>query len=122
MPLVENDHVIETLAANGADNPFDERTLPRRTGRRQNLVDTKSRDAAVEVPAVDSISVPYQVPRRRVPWKSIDHLLRRPLGGRMFRDIEMSNTATIVTEDDEDEQYPEGCSRHSEEVDRHQVA
>jgi hypothetical protein len=29
----------------------------------------------------------------------------------MFRDIEMNDTATIVTEEDEDEQNPEGCSR-----------
>ena len=113
--------MVETVAANGADDPFNERTLPRRTGRRQNLLDTKSRDAPVEVSAVDAISIPQQVPRRRVRWKRIDHLLRRPLCRRMVRDIEMSNPATIVTENDEDEQDPEGCSRQSEEVDGHQV-
>ena len=51
------------------------------------------------------------VPRRCIPWKSIDHLLCRPLGGRMFGDIEMNDTATVVAKDDEDEQNSEGCSR-----------
>ena len=36
--------------------------------------------------------------------ESIDHLLRRPLGGRMLGDIEMNDTATLVAKDDEDEQ------------------
>ena len=39
----------------------------------------------------------------------------------MFRDIEMNDTATIVTEHDEDEQNPEGSSRQRKEVDGHQV-
>ena len=39
----------------------------------------------------------------------------------MFRDIEMNDTATIVTKYDEDEQNSESCSGQSEEVDRHQV-
>ena len=37
--LVQHDHVIEALAANGADNPFNIRTLPRRARRRQYLLD-----------------------------------------------------------------------------------
>ena len=56
MPLVQNDHVVQTLAANGADDPFNERTLPRRTGRRQNLVDADSCDTPAEVRTIDSIS------------------------------------------------------------------
>ena len=39
----------------------------------------------------------------------------------MFRDIEMNDTETIVTKDDEEEQNPEGCNRQSEEVDERQV-
>jgi len=32
-PLAENDHVIQALAADGADEPFDVRPLPRRPRR-----------------------------------------------------------------------------------------
>ena len=71
--------------------------------------------------SVGLVSVPYQVPRHRIPWKSIDHLLRHPLGRRMFGDIEMNGTTTVVAKDDEDEQNSEGCGRRGEKVERHQV-
>ena len=48
-------------------------------------------------------------------------MLRRPLSRRMFGDIEMNDTATVVAKDDEDEQNSEGCGRQSEKVERHLV-
>ena len=77
----------------------------------KDLLYPETVDASVEVRSVGLVSVPYQVPRRCIPWKSIDHLLCRPLGGRMFGDIEMNDTATVVAKDNEDEQNSEGCSR-----------
>ena len=121
MPLVEDDHVVETLTSNGADYPFDKWILPRGARCGKDLLDPETVDASIEVRSVGLVSIPYQVPRRRVPWKSIDHLLRRPLGRRMFGDIEMNDTATVVAKDDEDEQNSEGCGRQSEKVERHQV-
>ena len=79
VPLVEDDHMVEALAANASNYSFDVGALPRRARRRQNLPDAESGDAPVEVPTVDAISIPQQVPRRRIPWKRLDHLLRRPL-------------------------------------------
>jgi hypothetical protein len=35
--LVEDDHLVEKLTADGADQPFDERVLPRRMWRNENL-------------------------------------------------------------------------------------
>ncbi len=107
MPLVEDDHVVETLTSNGADHPFDKWILPRGARCGKDLLDPETVDASIEVRSVGLVSVPYQVPRRRVPWKSIDHLLRRPLSRRMFGDIEMNDTATVVAKDDEDEQNSE---------------
>ena len=113
--------MVEALASNGADHPFDEWILPRGARCGKDLLYPETVDATIEVHSVGLVSVPYQVPRRRVPWKSIDHLLRRPLGGRMLGDIEMNDTATLVAKDDEDEQNSEGCGRQSEKVERHQV-
>ena len=39
----------------------------------------------------------------------------------MLRDIEMDDAPAIVTENDENEQNPEGGGRQREEVDGHQV-
>ena len=118
MPLIKDNHVVETLTSNGADHPFDEWILPRGARCGKDLLYPETVDATIEVRSVGLVSVPYQVPRRRVPWKSIDHLLRRPLGGRMLGDIEMNDTATVVAKDDEDEQNSEGCGRQSEKVER----
>ena len=96
MPLVEDDYMVETLTSNGADHPFDQ--WDSATGRRgdKDLLHPETVDASVEVHSVDLVSIPYQGPRHRVPWKSIDHLLRRPFSRRMFGDIEMNDTATVV--------------------------
>ena len=109
------------LTSNGADHPFDKWILPRGARCGKDLLHPETVDATIEVRSVDLVSTPYQVPRRRVPWKSIGHWLCRPLGRRMFGDIEMNDTATVVAKDDEDEQNSEGCRRQSEKVKRHQV-
>ena len=118
--LVEDDHVIETLAPNASNDPFDVGALPRGARRRRNLLDVESRNAPFEVRPVDSIPVSQQVTRRRIPRKSINDLLRGPLCRRMLRDIEMDDAPAIVTENDENEQNPEGGGRQREEVDGHQ--
>ena len=48
--LVEDNHVIKTLAANTVDDPFDVRALPRRARRRQGLLDAEPCDAPAEDP------------------------------------------------------------------------
>ena len=93
MPLIKDDHVVETLTSNGADHPFDKWILPRGARCGKDLLYPETVDGTIEVRSVALVSIPYQVPRRRVPWKSIDHLLRRPLGRRMFGDIEMKAQA-----------------------------
>ena len=59
MLLAEDNHVIETLAANTTDDPFDVRALPRRARRRQDLLDAEPCNAPAEVPAVDLVAIPY---------------------------------------------------------------
>ena len=65
MPLVEDDHVVETLTSNGADHPFDKWILPRGARCGKYLLYPETVDASIEVRSVDLISIPYQVPRRR---------------------------------------------------------
>jgi hypothetical protein len=40
MTLIENDRVVQTFAADGSDDAFDERILPRRPGRDHDFFDT----------------------------------------------------------------------------------
>ena len=41
VPFIQNDHTIQTFSANGTDNSFYIRILPRVTGRRDNFVNTQ---------------------------------------------------------------------------------
>ncbi len=121
VPLVEDDHVVETLAANATHHPFDVRILPWRARRRPNLVDAESRDAPAEVRSIDSISVSQHEARSTLPGKGIDDLLRGPLCRRVVCDIEVSDPSPIVTEYDEDEENSKRGGWQREEIDGDQV-
>ena len=58
MPLVEDDHVVETLTSNGADHPFDQWILPRRARCGKDLLHPEAADATVEVRSVGLVSIP----------------------------------------------------------------
>ena len=60
MPLVEDDHVVETLTSNGADHPVDQWILPRGARCGKDLLHPETVDATIEVRSVGLVSVPYQ--------------------------------------------------------------
>ena len=66
-PLAENDHVIQALAADGADEPFDVRPLPRRPRRGQDLFDSHCLHSIDEFSAEDPIDDVVTVSRRLMP-------------------------------------------------------
>jgi hypothetical protein len=74
-------------------------------------------DATREVLTVDPVSIPEEVPRRRVLGKGLDQLARRPDGRGMIGDVEVEEFAAIVAENDEDEEEAEGEGGDNEEVD-----
>jgi len=93
---MEHDHVVETLAPNGTNHPLHKCSLPRRTGRGQDLLHAHVSYLFSEVIAEDRVPVPQQVARNFVIGKCIPQLLARPLGGRMGGYIEVKNAATIM--------------------------
>src|SRR6266436_4746753 len=76
--FVENDDVIETLAADRADDALDIGVLPRGARCGDDLVDPHRPDTIAEALAIRGIPVPQQVARRRVPRESLSHLSRKP--------------------------------------------
>jgi hypothetical protein len=56
--LVENNQVIQALAANRANHPFDIRTLPRRARGRKHLLDAHCFHLIDEFFAEDAIAIP----------------------------------------------------------------
>ena len=60
MRLVDDDHVIETLAANGSDQPFNVWALPRAHRTGDHFRDPHARYAATERLAVDAVAISQQ--------------------------------------------------------------
>ena len=56
MPLVEDDHVVETLTSNGADHPCDKWILPRGARCGKDLFYPETVDASIEVGVLPSCS------------------------------------------------------------------
>ena len=67
MPLVDHDHVVEAFAADRPDQSLDVRALPGASGSGEHLLEAHVADALPERGAVDSVSIPQQVPGRVHP-------------------------------------------------------
>ncbi len=80
--LVEDDYVVEDLAADGANHALDEGVLPRRARRGENLGDADPFHPSPELVALDAIAIAEEVVGRRVIGERLDDLLRSPCGGR----------------------------------------
>src|SRR5215471_19829641 len=122
MPLINHDYMFHAFSANASDHPFRVAVLPRTPGRYRNLPDTHSINSRGEVVSVDPITIAHQVARHSIVRKCLHDLLCRPRCSRVFRDIEMQNTSTVMGKNDENVQHTELQSRNGEEVDRNHLA
>ena len=94
-------HVVETFAAYTADHSFRVRILPGRVGSGDQFFDPHSSYPPLKIDSVDRISVSEQEAWGGVIRKRFDHLLGRPNGGWMFRNVEMHNLTSFMQKDDE---------------------
>jgi hypothetical protein len=94
MPLVEHDHVIETLASDAADEPLYIRRLPRTTRRDLDFFDTHVAHALLERRAVDGVAISEQILRRLIPGTGLDDLLCGPLCRGVLGDVDL---ATVMS-------------------------
>jgi len=94
--FAEDDHMIQTLAPNGADEPLHIGPLPGRAWRRQHLFDSRRFHLLNELMPENPISVAQQIARRFVPRKGLTKLLGGLLRSRTFRHAEMDNAPIRV--------------------------
>src|SRR5438132_3892580 len=117
MSLVQDDDVVEKLAADGADHPLGERVLPGGAWCRKKLSDAHALHASPKLATVDAISIAEEIAWRRIVGKGFDNLLRRPSGSGRVRDVEVYDSSSMVQQDHEHVEDSECHSRHDEEVD-----
>src|SRR5450432_1610990 len=105
MVFAENDHMVETLAADRSDQALDEGVLPGRARRTQDFLDAHAGEPSAEGGAVDPVAVAHQVRRRAGFGERLDDLLSGPGRGWGPGDVEVQDTAAIVRQHDEDVEY-----------------
>ena len=121
MAFVQNDDVIEALAAYGADQAFDIGILPGRARGAKHLFDTEAVHTATEREVIDVVAIAQEIPRGFIPWKCLDHLLCRPLARGVLGDIEVDNLAAFVPQHQEHVEDPKGGCVDGEKVDGYEI-
>ena len=91
--FAENQNVIQTLAADRADEPFRERVLPRALRRREDFTDAHALHALPEHLTVDRVAIAEEVGRGGIVREGVHDLLGRPSGGGMLGDVEVEDAA-----------------------------
>ncbi|MEZ6197390.1 MAG: hypothetical protein R3F20_16955 [Planctomycetota bacterium] len=108
MTLAERDDVIGALATDAADDALDEGLLPERLLGADNLFRAHRADGAFEDAAEDGVAIAKKVLRLVAARECLADLVARPLGGRLRRHLDMNDPTTVVGQDDEDVEHPEG--------------
>lgn len=114
--FAENDHVIQTLAPDGADQSLDERILPRATRSSDHLLDPHSRHSPPKLLAINLVTISQQEAQSSLIRERLDDLLRSPGSRRVFGDIEVQYATPVVRQHYQDVQHAESRSRDGEEI------
>ncbi len=93
--LVQDDDVVEKLAAEGANDAFTEGVLPGRARRSENLDRAHALHSSAELATVDAVAITQEVAWRRVIGERLDDLLRRPGGSGGIGDVELASTSEM---------------------------
>jgi hypothetical protein len=115
--LAEDDHVVETFSADGSDHTFDERVLPRRSRRDEDLANVHSLELFPEYVSINPIAIAQQVLRGTVEREGLDDLVCGPCRSRMRGDVEMKNAPPVMGKHNEYIKDVERDRGHSEEID-----
>jgi hypothetical protein len=118
MLFTKHDHVVETVAADGPNDPLDVWILPGATRRADDFFDTHRLHSSDELLAVYSIAIAEQVTKNFVPRKRLGELTSRPSCGRVCSDGEVNDLPRFVAQYDEATEEPERYGWNDEKVNR----
>jgi hypothetical protein len=116
MALVQDDHVIQAVAAHTPDQPFDVGVLPRTPGGDDHLLDPHMLYPLPKGGAIRAVPIVQQISRCFVPWERVNDLLGGPRGGRMLADINMHDSSPLMCQDHQDKEYLVCHGRHHQAI------
>jgi len=116
--FIQHDHVVEQIAAAGANPTFGHTVLPRTAEAGSFRLDAIALHGADDFFVEIRTAIKDQIARRRVVGKCLAQLLGHPCAGRMSRHIEVKDAPPVVGDDKEAIENTEGERWLSEEVHR----
>ena len=116
MLLVQRDDVIHQLTANTADPAFSNSVLPRAPETRSYRFDAASFQKPENLITELRVAIEQDVTKGAGQWESLSQLLGNPVGGRMFRAIEVQNSSSAVFNDKEAVERPKVQRGNRKEV------
>jgi hypothetical protein len=97
--FIQDDDVVQALAADQADQPFHIGILPGRLRSGEDFPNSKPSCGVMELLSIDAIAVAQQIARRTLPREAFQKLPGRPFYGGICRHTEVDRMPTIVRED-----------------------
>ncbi len=95
--FAENENVIQTLAADRADEPLREGILPRAMRRRQDFLDPHALHSVPKLLAVDLVTVAQEIGGRGVVRERVYDLLEGSVGGGVLGHVEVDDAPAVVS-------------------------
>jgi len=115
---VQNHEMIQALSADGPNESFGVRILPRTARRGEYFFAAQRRDPHTDIVAVDAVSISQKIASGIPILESFHNLLRGPGRSGMLGDIEMQHLPPSMLQYDEHKQHFQGDRGHGEEIDR----
>src|ERR1700731_2574235 len=100
MCLAQNNDVIQTLAPDRSDQPFDKAILPRRGWCGRLVPDAHGAQTARDDAAIDPVAIADEVVRSLIPGKCFGYLTCNPLCRRICCDVDPDELSAAEPDDD----------------------
>ena len=117
MRLAADDHLVQALATQCANQTFRNAILPRRSRRDRPVADTHRPHPRREDMSVGTVIVAHQISRRRCPGKRLGDLPGQPLSSRMPHHLEPQQLSPVMAHDQKRKQTIKGQRRNDAHID-----
>jgi hypothetical protein len=99
MALPQHEDMVEALASDRSDQPFNMTVLPRRARRYRPIANAHGSQPACDGCTIRRVTVSNEIARRFLPWKGFGDLPGDPLGGWIRRRVGPNKPSSLQAQD-----------------------
>src|SRR5215469_14210371 len=117
VPFPQHHDMVEALASNRANQPFNMTVLPWRAWRNRPVANAHGLQPPCDRGAIRGVAVSDEVARGLIPWECFGDLPGDPLGGLICCHIGPDEPSPLQTQDDQSIEQFEPDRRNDEQID-----